>query len=376
MSQALKRALARGMLLLACTGCAPLSDNAGAPFKAAIVTSVGGQYQLTTVSFATLTDMRHMQGTIGAIVGAGSLDLTAEANDVIKSQDPAHLVKNAGSAVAVNFCVRAGISYPMDFGSMEILGLYYAYEKTVTFWQDTYQLPPVDPKPRLYYDPDVTYNDGKSSIEGLLKTNAAYMPATNDFIFFKTSRVEKFPVKINLAIIGHEYFHYIFHRKFAAMDASIYEAENLASSDQLDGINEGLADFFAFLVTGNTTEYGESIASMRDQRSMPVPWTLSTLPDAPCAGSYYCKGSILASALHEIATSFAYRPTDVGAVVLAALEPFRNDWLKTRDTEDFDYDVFLNRLLQPLGQKDRSQYCGVFRKWFDDDKIRTKLTCD
>jgi len=362
-------------LMITSCGDSPGGDPSK-PFTARIVTSVGGgKYELTEVEYTTLNSIKHMKGDYAKIIGGASLDLNADAEEVVTSNNPDDIYKDLGQEVNLDFYLDGNVVVPRTGESMEMLGLYYVFERSVTYWVTHFG---INPKVfRLFYNPSL-----KASVDGLelelkLKLNAAFMPGPRDFFLFETSSlIEDLPVKMNFGIIAHEFGHAIFDETFAQKDASYYETTNDLASEQLSGMNEGVSDFFSFMVTGSVNEFGNSISFLEEERAMPVSWTYSSLGDQSCADSFYCKGSIIASALHEVATSGGLGALEVGKDVFAALATFRADWSAQKGSSSFDYHYLLNRILAEANDSEKVEYCESFEKWFDKSPVLENLACD
>ncbi|MFW7380870.1 MAG: hypothetical protein ACOH5I_18790 [Oligoflexus sp.] len=370
-----KLKLALFILLLG--GCAYPENEPSFPIRAEIVSSENGVYQLREVSFQTLTNLQHMEGSIAQLQGGASLNVSADVAEIINSDEPDNIYRERGKAVNLDYIVQDDLVIPKNFKSMEMLGLYYSYERTLLYWQDVMGINFSQVGyPSVYYNPSFTASDDGQKTEVVLALNAAYLSGAKDFWFFKTSRMEKLPVKMNFGVIAHEFGHFIFDLYFAEFNPGFYEAEYSGSANQLSGINEGLADYFSFMVTGSVEEFGASLDELAEFRKMPVAWTLSELGQSACEGAFYCKGSILASALHEIATTTSSSAEEVGEAILTALPLFRDDWREYSNSALFDYDRFLNRLIEVVDDTKKTEYCQIFLKWFNTDFFRGRLQCE
>lgn len=357
--------------------CAAPEEPVTYPIRAEIVASDNGDYRLQEVTFKTLTDVRKMKGSIATLLGGASLNVNINTEEIIRSDDASKIYREPGNAVNLDYFVRDGLVIPKNFKSMEMLGLYYAYERTLLFWQDKVGIDfQTEGYPSVYYNPSFSSAKKGQRTEVVLTLNAAYLSGAKDFWFFKTSRREKIPVKMNFGVVAHEFGHFIFDRYFAEFDASFYKTDREANHIKLSGMNEGLADFFSYMVTGSVDEFAASLEDLGKFRKMPVPWRLSTLERSGCEGGFYCKGSILASALHEIANSSDESAWEVGQAVLAALPLLRKDWQEQRNSHLFDYDRLLNRILEVIAAEKRPLYCTVFLEWFDTAYFMENLACD
>jgi hypothetical protein len=204
--------------------------------------------------------------------------------------------------------------------------------------------------------------------------NAAYLPGVRDFWFFKTASREHVPVKMNFGVVAHEFGHFIFDYHFAEFDRSIYETKLGINDNFLSGLNEGLSDYFSYAVTQSVSEFGASLPELDQERRLPVSWTLRSSLDGSCKGSFYCQGSVLASALYEIAQLPGQDSLLVAQRAFAALPDFRESWKERRNTELMDYSALLNAILLQA-PADEEAYCTVFKKWFDTDNVRLNLAC-
>jgi hypothetical protein len=360
-------------------GCGPATDDLDKPYRAYIAAynQSGSGYSLQTVTFQTLTDIDTVEGEVATILGNAAINGEAKIEEVIAPTDPDDVYIEVGEPISLDYIVKDGVVHPRNFDSMVILGTYYAYENVIGYWRTNLGLDLTDfGKLRIFHAPRI-----KVASEGISvtqKLNAAFFPGPRDFLLFRTSSYEGIPLNINFGVMAHEFGHAIFDYKFARKEAQTYLTDNEDATEQLNGMNEGLADFFAFMVTGRTTDFGESLSELAKERIPPVDWTLKTLAqaklDETCNGKFYCKGSILASALYEIATS-GEGFLEVGKVVYEALGDFREDWIAHRESDAFDYHFLIQRIVNRAGSAKKSTYCQSFTKWFDQEPVLSNMGC-
>ncbi len=363
-----------GLLFTACVE--PEAEDLSFPFRAEILASDRGYYELQTVQFETLIDIRSVSGSLGRVEAGATLDVSSDIDEIIKSEQPDDIYADRGSGLKIDFYTDGGVAIPENFVSMEVLGLYYSYEKTVLFWQSNLGLDlSSSGYPSLYYNPKIRDQTGGSSTEVTLALNAAYLSGVKDFWFFKTSPQEKVPVKMNFGVIAHEFGHYIFDLYFADFDPSAYVTSSFSDDYFLSGLNEGLADFFSYMVTGSVQEYAASLDELDQQRRLPVAWTNSTLNSSACVGGFYCNGSVLASALYEIANTAEFDPVQLGSIILEALPAFRSYWEENQGTGSVTLFQFVNQMTELMSADQTQVACPIFAKWFDDDLSRVQLTC-
>ncbi|WP_141733504.1 hypothetical protein [Oligoflexus tunisiensis] len=363
--------------LLACvlTACTVPENTPEYPIIARILTSIDGRYQLANVKIETLTDVDHMSGTVGLIIGQAALNVDADVAEIMSSTDPDAVYSDRGHMVQTDYILEDGVVIPQNFQTMEMLGLYSVYERTVAFWVENFDIPfETIGLPSLYYNPRLRREKDGEAVEVSTTMNAAYLPGVRDFWFFKTASREHVPVKMNFGVVAHEFGHYIFDYQFARFDRGAYDTILAVNENFLSGLNEGLSDYFSYAVTQSVTEFGASLPELDQERRLPVSWTLRTSLSGVCTGSFYCQGSVLASALYEIAQLPGQTPLRVAQRAFRSLPDFRNNWLENRDNNLMDYSALLNAILTQAPE-DQEAYCNIFRKWFDTDNVRLKLTC-
>jgi hypothetical protein len=141
----------------------------------------------------------------------------------------------------------------------------------------------------------------------------------------------------------------------------------------LSAINEGLADFFAWLVTGRKDELGASIESMAQTRVPPVNFRYSNYVDR-CGTSFYCVGSLLNSALYEIAIDpDGVEKVQLGKYVLSALKNFGNDWTTEKGDDSNSFSMNIDKLVERIVAEEpdlskKVKMCLTFKNWFDTIK--------
>ena len=312
------------------------------------------------MSFQTLKDPIRMQGDYGSILGGASLNLDTNVEEIIISGDPKSIYRQSGSNVSLNISVKDNIIYPLDLESMEMLGLYHAYEKTVDFWSQQLGLD-FEEFPSLYYNPRASSESDGTNVSVTINLNAAYLSGAKDFWFFQTSPLELIPVKMNYGVVAHEFGHYIFDRFFANFNPLVYETDIYSNSYKLSAINEGLADFLSYLTTESVNEFGASLKNLADERTLPVAWNLSDLRRPICTGSFYCEGSVLASALFEAMQDTQLDRVAMTEIILGSLDEFSVTWEENRNTQEFNYHYIINAILNQLNNDSNQQkFCTRF----------------
>ena len=365
--------VALSLALLACEK----SDDIAAPYPTKILSFADGSYEVRTVEFKTLTSFEKAQGTLAEVKGGAKVNIDDNADEIIKTDNPDSLYEEAGAAVHVDYIVRDGVAYPKDFSSMASLGIYHNFERTFTFWTEFENISVENfltdfGYTTIHSNPTISTSSGVFAGDVTIKVNAAFLPGIRDLWFFKQSRAAKVPLKLNFGVMAHEFSHSLFDLWVANKEPAFYDSEREFNRDVLSGLNEGLADFFSILVTGSESEFGESLSELEVSRTPPVGWTYVDYLDS-CGRSFYCHGSVLNSALFE--SSARLGTEQVARYVVAAMKDFGPVWLDKRDDIDFDYDAFLNLLLDKASvvAEHQADLCSSFKIWFAN--LEKDLTC-
>ena len=106
---------------------------------------------------------------------------------------------------------------------------------------------------------------------------------------------------------------------------------------------------------------------MGDDRKLPAKWVQSTEDHySQCYGTFYCKGSILASALYQISQAAGQTPLNVATFVYQSLPKFRDDWITYGSDTDFGYQYLIKRIVEEAGASNKTIYCESFKVWFNE----------
>jgi len=344
--------------------------------RAKILTLGESGIEYKVAEFRHLTDVVHMDGTIATILGGSVIDYNLSLADVI-SGDPNRIFKRKGSTVHLDYTVIDGVITAQNQDSLAMLSVYHAFEGIVEFWTEQYHFTHKEiGKFKIHFDPSFAASSDDMKLTITPRMNASYFTGLGDFLLNKTSPNERIPIKMNPAVLAHEFGHKIVDILFVQKDPDFYSTKSWQAQYKIQGINEGLADFFSWLYVQKTNLYTLSldINSMRD-RKIPVPWTMSQLRmDASlCTGRFYCEGSVLNSALYSLSKESAFTPQIVANATLRGLRKLRLDWQKYRDNDDFDYFYLLNRIVQELPAESQKTACSIFKKLFDDEVNQSGL---
>lgn len=365
-------------LLLSLGACGRSKEDLG-PIRAKVVNANSSGFAYEVVTFKYLQDVQHADGIIAAIRGGAALNAEGSVEDLI-SGDPNRIYSKKGNQVYVDYFVdKDGVVVAKNFDSLAMLSLYYSFEQIVDFWVTNYDFRLEEfSKFNVLYDPQLQVEKDNIKATATQRLNASYMPGLGDFFVWKTSRIEKIPLKMNPIVLAHEFGHKIFDMRFAKSNFEFSHSSNSSkeAAEALSGINEGLADFMAWLFLPKLEFLQKTLdAKVFEERIVPVAWTSKALTknQKVCEGGFYCKGSVLNSALIELATDKTMTVSKVGTAMLAALPKFAKDWEQHRSDTEFDYYYLLNRIAAELAASEKTLACTIFNKWFDDSINQTGL---
>lgn len=369
----MKRSLFLFLLLLSYCG----SKKIPSQIRAKVVSWGSSGFEYKVVDFKYLTDAVHMEGSIANIRGGTLVDADLSNDDVIHGDEDTVFAKK-GARVRIDYTVKDGVILAKNNDSLEMLSLYHQFELIVDFWITNYNFTLEEiGKFTIHYEPALSANLDGLKIASSPRLNAAYFNGLGDFLLFKTSPLEKIPLKLNIAVLAHEFGHKIFDIRFAQRSSAfVFDNTIFKTRRELNATNEGLADYFSWLLVQNTDLFTRSLDSqIFKERIIPVSWTNKTLDENPdvCTGSYYCKGSILTSALYELSIDPSMTKEKVANAVLSALPKFRNDWDAHRMDRTFDQYFLLIRILLELPSNEQDIACKIFYKWFDDSNNTSGL---
>lgn len=368
----------RYVILLAMFLCLTFCGDKKIPsnIRAKIVSLGDSGIEYKVAEFRHLTDVRAMDGDIARILGGSVIDYNTSMEDVI-SGDPDRIFTRKGSKVQLDYTVVNGVIIAQNQDSLAMLSLYHSFEGIVDFWTTQYDFTYNEiGKFNIHLDPSMSESGISIKLTVTPRLNASYFVGLGDFLLNKTSPHERVPIKMNPAVLAHEFGHKMFDIRFANRDPEFYSTKSSKAQFKLSGMNEGLADFFSWLYVQKTNLYTLSldVNSMRD-RSVPVPWTMSSLraDTSVCTGRFYCEGSVLNSALYELSLSPSMSAQMVGNATLRALPKFRSDWKDHKNDKSFDYYYLLNRIVQELPADKQTLACSIFKKRFDDELNKPRL---
>ena len=135
--------------------------------------------------------------------------------------------KERGKKVQLNYREKDGTAYGNSAYDLEMMALYYNFEKTYLYWQNNFDLKIEDfGVSHINYNPAFVAKLRNIDILAKLKMNAAFIPGIRDLLFFKSSRIEALPIAANLSVMAHEFMHSVFDLYFAKKSQDFYSTES------------------------------------------------------------------------------------------------------------------------------------------------------
>jgi len=281
------------------------------PVKAQVVTWLAFDQASETPTFGvreeTLTGLTDFDGLTGAhvrILRGGELVAREVAGSVVLDGR-----FSKGQPPSLRYVLHDGVVVPRDYSSFAMLSAYHAFEQSFAGVQRVLEVgisdlggkAPID----VFFEPEIRVI-GKTSGTITQKFNAFFVPGAHQFGLARRSVLERTPLAADQMVISHEIGHLIFDRFFYQNKPAKCGSEGvpLPARDRIgleyaiSGINEGMADFVSFAVTGST----DVLASQPEvdaQRSLTKNVYDFTMVNRDCDKSFYCVGTVFARSLFQ-----------------------------------------------------------------------------
>jgi hypothetical protein len=254
--------LMRVFFLAVCATALSCGPNPTAPVRVmAIVPVETGGYETREVQLQTIGNMTTLKGSVAELIGVARI--AVDPNDPGQSRGIENLtdeqryeviVKDKGSEVRGNYLDRAGVLWPADFHTWNMVTTYWNFENAFLYFQDLLasQVPAQTPdelnRMRVMYWPEVSIN-GESVTD-----NALYLSFVKLFAIAPFQNEKRVPLAMNLGVIGHEVAHKVWSKRVfndEGIPATLRPSTgwNGEPFNLLKSLDEGLADFHGFGVT-------------------------------------------------------------------------------------------------------------------------------
>jgi len=304
------QALIAGLLLFLAAGCS--ADKPSGTVQVMLIhpSGPGCQYSISPAPIDTLSSITKMTGLVGSVV----------VNSQNLATDPSILDNGAGfNPIDVNFIQSGGTYAPQDLNTLFAVSLYYAVEKGYELFAgldptaDLAQIVPNFSQTLIVDEARRTFGDVGAKPE--VSDNAEYLPhdvqvggqtvgTRNYFLSYPTSTVTQIPLGLNLGIMVHEFTHMVFHYLFYAPAFAQNEqvSNTKPTAHTLASLDEGLADYFGYLVTGDPSFFECSFPQENRDLGVPKSFTSQIVSDIAGTDNFDAHegGAIFAAVNYEI----------------------------------------------------------------------------
>jgi len=317
-------------------------------------------YELTERRLPTLESVVEVRGLAMEMRHGG--ELYAGILDPQTKEDYKDALKVRGDKPpALDFTLDGNVVVPFDLDSLMMLTVYHHIESAQTYFDTIELADPVGPI-KTYYRPTVDTGPFKLPFP-VLSDNAAYAYTMDAFLMPPQFFLNELPLAANRGVMVHEYSHAVFNRVVfnndRAPDFLVGNWPNIAVNE-IRSLDEGIADIFGALQTGNSNFIAPSISeAFGIDRDLAVErvYTTSMLRSAQTSDEFsydpYGLGSVVASALWSLLGDI--NAHDLGVAVLNAMAAIRNPG------EDFRVTDFFNAIHPELSPDIQAKACAIFR---------------
>ncbi|MBX5483994.1 MAG: hypothetical protein IRZ16_19390 [Myxococcaceae bacterium] len=335
-----------------------------------------GTYGERDVRLDDLDDLTQMRGASVEFVGGATLvtDLLEASADPTGDQI---LRAEGGGPVSCSFTERDGVFHADDYESLDMASSYFALwqarELFVDLGVDPAQLGTI----RAYYHPRIEFLTRLVPTFWNLTDNAAYAPSFDGFLIVPHVAIAGTPFSTNLGIMTHEYGHRVFNRLVdhgSTVPVSVKKGWSEIAQRQIRAVDEGLADVFGHLITGQSDFIRPSLGDddFGIDRDMSVRRVMSEaavtdLLTPPADGSLevydaHLLGAVVAAALWRLGEDLG----DHRRVALAVLDAERDLGDAIAQTPKYDFSTLelLGRIASKFDGEDRTTACAIFRDRF------------
>ena len=321
------KSLLLGLLVLA-TACSMRrkEENQDGPLRAQIPVATRDGYSLQIVDLLTLTGLADLSGSAARFV------LDPELNSGVLQGHSPHLQY---------FRNVSGVVIPTDTLSLQLLTMYSHYERLQQLDQKT------GAGGLLSYPRTVAVNTNFKDADGTPESNNALYSGKLDALIMVPYTEQGLPIMANGGVIGHEHFHSIFQKividnlkdkypltvqtnphlqesilktaegEVANLDLTKADSRTKYHTVLLRGFNEGFADVWGWIYTGDAQFVGRSLPSQKLTRDMDTPlfrleakdevlnWVELSEKDSLLLGESYLIGNELARAVRTFANLYS-----------------------------------------------------------------------
>lgn len=297
------------LLLVACAR----ASLPGGPVSVQVIQPAGPgcSHTVAPAPLQTLTDLTTLSGAVGRVVRAKKKLVT----------DADLLDENNFEPTPSDFFESGGAFYPSNYESLYSASLYYAIEMAYLMFRTLD--PAADPSAitadmrRTLIIKDPTLDEDGTPIED----NAAYVPVLvpqealprNYFFSFPASSLQEMALGLNVGVLGHEFTHLIFQHLFNVPErrgqaTSFDKRAPRISSRTIGSLDEGIADYFGFLVSRDPQFFLCSFPTENRDMLKEKYFSEALIQRMASASSYdiHEGGAVFAAINYQIGTAIGY----------------------------------------------------------------------
>lgn len=353
-------------------GCGPPGAEGAKTFLVYDRNAGDGGYELVESRIETLDDVESIRGETAKLRGGGSIQLRESNPQTAEEFENALAVADSKSPVA-DYDIRGdGVVVPGDFHSAMMFTLYHHLERARAFFiaagvsEAALGSVPVHYYARIQIIVPVD----------ILSDNAAYAFTLDAFLIPPSFALDDVPLSANRGVVVHEYAHLVFNRlveEDARAPEYLIEPWPAPAINRLSALNEGIADIFAALETGDPNFIDASISDelfdvdrdLSKDRQLDDDLLADVRESGRAGFNPYELGTVIASTVWELEAL-----TDDDRLTRSLVETLR-DFAGTE--ADFSIADFFNRLHAHLPAEIRDRACEIFESRLV--AIREELSC-
>jgi len=262
-------------------------DSVSGDVQVQVPTYSQGQYQMSVMSLTSIVDLTHLKGAAAHFL----IDPHVFKNQLRGRQPEIHYMRNSH-----------GVIVPTDADSLQLLTVYSQFEKLHQLDQS------LNVASANKWPVTVAVNAlTKDAVTGGVQEDNAFYTGQFDAYLFAPYTQNQLPLMVNAGVLAHEHFHSLYQhlvidplgdkypdaskptghddvarlKKFGlavGIDEDLTSDDNPSADSRvkyhsllLRGVNEGLADVWGWIFTGDVSFVGRSLKSQEYNRNLDIP---------------------------------------------------------------------------------------------------------
>ncbi len=335
-----------------------------------------GGYRTFDAPLSTLDDAVEMRGGVLSM----RVDATVVA-DIIAVTPQDALRIEGGAPPRLSFTEQSGVLIPEDFDSLAMATAYWSLERARQFFEALGVSPDELNALKTFYHPRMQIVTKLVPTFWFLTDNAAYSPMHDAFLLVPHIALAELPFSGNLGVMAHEYSHKVHNVLVDRNARNPRPGWSAAATNQIAGVDEGLADVFGAALTRDSNFFAPSANFIGPNRDLAVERVITAQDALLALGLSVADGDLKPGEPRK-----AFDPHALGAFVASAIwqlmvetqaperiarsvvDAERALGQKLADGSLRTYSVvgFWNVFLDQLPSFDRSRMCTLIRARFDE----------